>query len=79
VVSTKLGAYGYDVADGRELFLADAPEAFAAKCVRILSHPDEGKVMAECAWQKFLVNWTWEIAAKRVSEVAETILRNGRA
>jgi glycosyltransferase involved in cell wall biosynthesis len=79
VVSTKLGAYGYDVADGRELFLADAPEVFAARCVRILSHPHEGKDMAESAWEKFLVNWTWEIAAKRVSEVAETILRNGRA
>ena len=79
VVSTKLGAYGYDVSDGRELLLADTPEEFAAKCVRILTHPDEGLAMAEKAWQKFLANWTWDATAKRVVEVAETVLQKNRS
>src|SRR5262249_38405533 len=36
VVSTDLGAYGYDVTDGRELLLADDPKEFAAACVALI-------------------------------------------
>lgn len=75
VVSTKLGAYGYDVADGRELLLADAPEEFAAKCLRILTQPDAGRVLAENAWQKFIANWTWDVIARRVVEAAGSVLQ----
>jgi glycosyltransferase involved in cell wall biosynthesis len=75
VVSTKLGAYGYDVLDGRELSLADASEEFAAKCVRILKNPDEGRFMAENAWQKFLANWTWDSIGGQVAKTVESILR----
>ena len=35
VVSTSLGAFGYAVADARELLLADSPEAFASACVSV--------------------------------------------
>lgn len=35
VVSTHAGAFGYDIADRRELMLADSPEAFASACVAV--------------------------------------------
>lgn len=79
VVSTRLGAYGYEVSDGRELLLADVPDEFAENCVRLLTQPDTGRAMAENARQKFLANWTWGIAAGRVAEVAESVLQKGRA
>ena len=75
VVSTKLGAYGYDVSDGRELLLADAPEEFAAKCLRILAQPDQARVMAENAWQKFLASWTWDSINEPLAKIVEQVLQ----
>ena len=75
VVSTTLGAYGYDVADGRELLLADSAGDFAVGCLRILTNPADGQAMAENAWRKFLENWTWNSSANRIAGVVESILR----
>ncbi|MCS7222477.1 MAG: glycosyltransferase [Anaerolineae bacterium] len=40
IVSTRLGVEGLDVADGRELRLADTPEAFAQAVVELLQNPE---------------------------------------
>jgi glycosyltransferase involved in cell wall biosynthesis len=34
-VSTSIGAAGLDVVDGRELLIADSPDAIVAACLRI--------------------------------------------
>ncbi len=41
VVSTQLGAFGYDVQHGRELLLVrdDDPVAFASACVSLIGEP----------------------------------------
>jgi glycosyltransferase involved in cell wall biosynthesis len=75
VISTTLGAYGYDVANGREILLADSAGDFAARCLQILTNPAAGQAMAENAWRKFLENWTWDSFANRVTGVVETVLR----
>lgn len=78
VVSTSLGAYGYEVTDGRELWLADSPATFASQCLRALDDPREAAAVAERAWQKFLHNWTWDAQASRVAAVVETVLKTKR-
>jgi glycosyltransferase involved in cell wall biosynthesis len=75
LVSTTLGAFGYEVADGRELFLADAPEKFADACVRLIEQPDIAQEMAGRAWRRLLENWTWEAIAPRVHAAAAEVLR----
>lgn len=40
VVSTTVGAEGLDLADGRDLVLADEPGAFAERCVELLGDAD---------------------------------------
>jgi len=75
VVSTSLGAYGYDVRDGRELLLAESPADFAAACIRIVTEPDSGEAMAERAWQQFLTHWSWTAIEPRVWATAEECLR----
>jgi glycosyltransferase involved in cell wall biosynthesis len=77
VISTSLGAYGYDVADGRELLLADTAEAFASACVRVIRQPSEAAALAERAWHQFLKKWTWDAIQPRVWAAAEECLRNG--
>ncbi len=76
VVSTPLGAYGYDVRDGRELFIGKTPEEFLSRCVRILERPAVGDVLAENAWKKFREKWTWDTHVERVTEIVKTVLNS---
>jgi len=69
VVSTSLGAYGYEVADGRELLLADTAPDFAAKCLRLLTNPIEGEFLAENGWRKYNENWTWDLQAGQITRI----------
>jgi glycosyltransferase involved in cell wall biosynthesis len=75
VVSTSFGAYGYDVKDRVELFLADTAETFAEACIRMICHPIEANAMANRAWEQFLRKWTWDAIAPRVWAAAEDCLR----
>ena len=75
VLATSVGAYGYEVSDGGELWLADTPEDFAAKCLRTLTQPEESRQMAVRAWGKFLQRWTWDAQADRVAAAVNAVLQ----
>jgi glycosyltransferase involved in cell wall biosynthesis len=75
VVSTHLGAYGYDVQSGRELLLADKPDDFAQACVSLIRDRAAASAMADRAYAAFLQNWTWDAIAPRVWAAAEDALR----
>ena len=79
VVSTHLGAYGYDVRNWREILLADDPRQFAAACVALIRDRAAAKAMAERAYQAFLDKWTWDAVTPRVCAAAEDVLRLGQA
>jgi glycosyltransferase involved in cell wall biosynthesis len=78
VVSTTLGAFGYDVANGRELCLADEPADFANACLKLARDNGEAAAMADRAWQRFLNEWTWEAITPRVCAAAEDCLRRNK-
>ncbi len=79
IVSTTLGAYGYGMANGRELLLADDAQSFSAACIELISHPQKGIGLAEQAWRQFLDKWTWDIIEPRIIAAAEDCLgRSGR-
>jgi glycosyltransferase involved in cell wall biosynthesis len=78
VVSTTLGAFGYEVEDGREIFLADRPIEFADACLRVLADPNLGASVAQAAWRKYTENWTWEAIRPRVGRAVEHCLRLSR-
>ena len=78
VVSTTLGAYGYEVTDMREIILADSPAAFARACVTTIQEPALAAEIAERAWQRFLQQWTWEAIRPRVWAAAEDCLTVNR-
>jgi glycosyltransferase involved in cell wall biosynthesis len=75
VVSTSMGAFGYDVQSGRELLLADGPDDFAARCLSILSDPQLGDGLVDRAWERFCKEWTWDAMAPRVAAAVEGCLR----
>ena len=74
VVSTRLGAFGYDLSNGRQLLLADTPEDFSRRCIELLQDPAQGVEIAHRAWTEFLEKWTWESISPRVWKAAQDCL-----
>jgi glycosyltransferase involved in cell wall biosynthesis len=75
VVSTSIGALGYEVENGRELLIADTPHAFADACISLIRDRQSADNMAERAYSTFLDKWTWEAIAPRVWEAVDDCLR----
>jgi glycosyltransferase involved in cell wall biosynthesis len=80
VVSTRFGAFGYDVVDGRQLRLADTPESFVRACIELIRDRAAASGLAERAWSDFLEKWSWEAIAPRVQAAAtDCLARAGRS
>ncbi len=67
-VSTTLGAEGLAREDGGICALADTPEAFAAKIIYLLDHPDEARAMAIRARQEVVDNWDMAQLTRRLEQ-----------
>jgi glycosyltransferase involved in cell wall biosynthesis len=78
IVSTSVGAFGYEVENGRDLFLADSAGGFADACIRIVKEPEAASAMAERAYDSYLRRWTWDAIAPRIWAAAEDCLRRGK-
>lgn len=74
VVSTRYGAYGYEVRDGSELRLADSAEDFARACVWAIRNPDAAREMADRAHEAFLRHWSWEAIGSSVQATARSVI-----
>jgi len=70
VVSTTLGAEGLDVAHGRELLLADEPEAFAAACVRVAGDRDLQESLAGRGLELVRRRYQWLDIERQVQALA---------
>lgn len=75
VVSTSIGAFGYEVEHGKQLLLADRPADFSAACIQLVRNSDARIEIAERAWHDYLNKWTWEAIAPKVWAAAEDCLR----
>jgi glycosyltransferase involved in cell wall biosynthesis len=79
VISTSLGAFGYDVINGEEILIADDPQSFSAACIKLIQDAQFGTTVAENAWRKFLTNWTWNSMGHALESVVEQCLATGRS
>jgi glycosyltransferase involved in cell wall biosynthesis len=75
IVSTSLGAYGYEAENGRTMYLANSVEDFSIACLDAIRRPDAAEAMAERAWNEFLEKWTWDAIRPRVWAAVEDCLR----
>jgi glycosyltransferase involved in cell wall biosynthesis len=78
VVSTSLGAFGYDVINGEEILIADDPQSFSAACIKLIQDAQFGTTIAENAWSKFLKNWTWNSMGYALKSAVEECLASNR-
>jgi glycosyltransferase involved in cell wall biosynthesis len=75
VVSTTLGAYGYEVTSGRELLIADSADDFTSSCRKMLEADGLAEQLAANAWQAFQENWSWDAIGKQVEEAVRFVLK----
>src|SRR5262245_46205265 len=80
IVSTSVGAEGLPVTDGKEIFIADTPEEFAAAVVNLLTSPALAKEVGQQARRTVVEKFGWSGVAKCFAEICETTIRDhGRA
>ena len=73
VVSTSVGAEGLALEPGRHLAIADTPEEFAGRCLRLLADDAERTRMVQAAYEVIASRFSWETVCAQFEE----ILRRG--
>ena len=68
-VSTAIGCEGLDVVDGRHLLIADAPEKFAEKTVRLLTDKALYQRMVTEARELAVARYDWDVVAGQLLDV----------
>jgi len=79
VVSTPIGAFGYEVVDGEHLLIRERAEDFASACLEMLQSPNAALALADRAHDAYLKNWTWEAQSAAVERAVEAALGSRRA
>jgi polysaccharide biosynthesis protein PslH len=79
VVATSIGAFGYEVRNGRELLLADSAGEFALSCTRLLGDQALAESIAANAHKLFLERWTWDSFEGRIRAVVQKCLASNVA
>ena len=75
IVSTSVGAEGLPVTDGKEIFIADTPEDFAAAVVNLLTSPSFAKEVGQQARRTVVEKFGWSGVAKSFAEICEATIR----
>jgi polysaccharide biosynthesis protein PslH len=76
VVSTTKGAEGLSVTDGEDIIIADRPDEFAARTLRLLKDPAERTRLATNARRLVEAQYDWaSIGSRFASLVEETVVR----
>jgi len=78
VVSTSVGAEGLQVQSGRDLILADSPEAFAEAIV-LLARDDSARRRYEEAAAKLAARFDWSLIAEKFANVLQDAVQTFNA
>lgn len=78
VVSTRLGAEGLPVTDGRNIVLADEPEELARQIVALLRDPMRRRQLGSAGRQLVTQHFTWDVVARRFTEICEEVVSRRR-
>lgn len=73
IVSTPVGAEGFPVQHGQELWLAETAEAFATAVLHLLRHPDDCRQLGQAA-QQFARQYDWRVIIPRFNELYGKLL-----
>jgi glycosyltransferase involved in cell wall biosynthesis len=69
VITTKKGAEGLNVEDGRHLLIADDPDEFARQTIRLLNDPDLRQHLSAEAARLVRDCYSWDSIGKSIQQV----------
>ena len=72
VVSTSLGAFGYNVTNGVELSLADNKSEFAEACIRLMKDPEYASSMTKNAKNLYNKGLSWNALEPNLRQLIKT-------
>ncbi len=72
VVSTSVGAEGLPVTHGRDVWIADGPDAFARAVVTLLRDPAQRVQLERAARELVVTQYDWSAVAGQLEEALET-------
>jgi sugar transferase (PEP-CTERM/EpsH1 system associated) len=78
VISTTVGAEGLPVRDGRELLLADTPEAFSEKVVRVITNEKFAHEIARQGAETVRARFSWDKVADNFAKICERAAQAGK-
>jgi glycosyltransferase involved in cell wall biosynthesis len=78
LVSTSVGAEGLDVEHGQHLLIADAPDDFAAACLRLMREPGLAAALAERAHALCRERYALARVAERIRDLYHAFASTGR-
>jgi glycosyltransferase involved in cell wall biosynthesis len=73
VVSTRVGAEGLPVRDGRDVVLADAPAAFASAAIRLLTDETRARTLGQAGCRTVRERYGWDRAAADFAAICERV------
>ena len=73
IVSTPVGAEGFPVRHGREIWLADTAQELGTAVLHLLTHPDERARLGAAA-QEFARQYDWRVVVPQFEPVYARIL-----
>lgn len=71
VVSTSIGAEGLDYTKGKDILIADTPEAFAASCLRLLENPEAHRAVSQNGLALVEENFSWASVTRQFEAILE--------
>ena len=69
IVSTTIGAEGLELAEGRDLLVADTADAFAGAVVRLIREPSLRAALGAHGRQTAVERFSWEATGRTLSEI----------
>lgn len=78
VVATTPSIGGLKVQDGKNIFVRDAPESFAAEVIRLLQNPAEAAQIGQNARATIMDHYTWDKKAAQLEALLVSISNEGR-
>jgi glycosyltransferase involved in cell wall biosynthesis len=74
IVTTRLGCEGLPVTSGRELLMADTPQAFVAAVLELARDPERRRMLAENGWDFGRARYSDEVVVEEFAGAIQEIL-----
>lgn len=79
VVTTTIGAEGWNFTNGRQVLIADSPADFAAAVIRLYENGDLWQEISDAGYRHIAENYTPEVIGREINESVRNLVRQTEA